>query len=1291
MSQAHKGSHLLLKNVVVGVDNYTSFLAHYDITEYDVLRGITPLSGNYVLFPYEGKFGGGISLEAATTNLLAGGITSVGVTSGNNYTFSVYSTPSSNSSTIEGFMFNSSTNSFSGTKTGVTVANAKLIQQRSGVDFSQILSANAAGTTVENTAVSGSTIVLDRGTNLSQSYGAGTWDGTMNDLTGSGPLALQKEGLDLTIVQTDLNSGFGSGTLTDAVVSTDRVTLAKQGTNVSKIADLQADWQAGSLVGMDATSTPNSIKLSSATRSGWQSTLGAWGYRKPISLQNITAYSKNGEPVRLTISSSSIKAGGADIRVVDNSGNIISHRIVSANDATKNYTIQFETRTIPANSVVTYYVYYGNANATSTSVTNMETNYEPITTFSSSGGAVHSHYSIWRNNNYYETYNANGVTLIGSSDDSAYNTVANFLFPYWNGTSLVTINTLIGSTNGRMHMTSNGASATALPYNDTVNNYYFVGLINLDQVGAVYAGAVPAQGNQTAGWKVSHNAHDYNDTTYRPASTVVFPSGRIQISITLGRSYTNGSSGGGVGLKLGNANWLTWNYNHGDCYVAILEPVIQSQGAEESSIAYTTSGAWISPVWDVSATVLPISSLYSVTTTSLPAGTSITLDVKTSPNNITWTDWIRASANNVPYDKYIQVRLNVTGDGTSTPVIDKLMVSYTAGYYASGTFLSAPIDLSTVVKSNGVATTLWGGSLPTGTSIVVEYSIALDGANYGAWKPIVGTTSITEIAKGTNLTIAKIKYRVTLNANSDRTSTPTFSDITFNVGTAYKTTGTWVSAPLSLNAVKWIAESSVSFSGSTPASTAVIVETSVDGGATWQTATSGNAISNIPANGSGNTVSVRVSLSTTDIAITPIMANLTLTVAARYAPIGSVVFAPMDISSVQWAYNSTITWVNNVPSGTAVTVSGQLSTDGGSTYGEWQVLTSGLPFLGIVNRFDATNARVKFKVDLTPSTDGSVTPSLSTVSTSIYSGYIPTGSYQTDPITVTVKGDTVSLVALANPVVSNSTATQPSAMFYYSKNNEEWVQVASGSEIPLAVGDTIKLKVDVDAGSHINNYMSVDYIRIDTKLVGAYPNRKTMTFKPYPQTSPLKFVKNGTFNWQLESGTLSTGYSDSTRPEGKISYPTDGVLSTQAGTISLWFKPSGSSSDGTLFYVNSNVYQMTYESGGVKMNDTTVSTEITPNGWYNVVYRWDVSASDKQYLFLFDENGDIIGADSSSLTPPALTNYTQFFVGSNGILAGNVMIDELRIDLIARTDEEIESWAYCGNPFYPRGVFGAAY
>lgn len=70
MSNSHKGDLLQLSGGVIPVDPNTSFLAHYDITENDVLFGVSPSAGAvFTLRPLEGKFGGGIAVEEGTTNL----------------------------------------------------------------------------------------------------------------------------------------------------------------------------------------------------------------------------------------------------------------------------------------------------------------------------------------------------------------------------------------------------------------------------------------------------------------------------------------------------------------------------------------------------------------------------------------------------------------------------------------------------------------------------------------------------------------------------------------------------------------------------------------------------------------------------------------------------------------------------------------------------------------------------------------------------------------------------------------------------------------------------------------------------------------------------------------------------------------------------------------------------------------------------------------------------------------------------------------------------------------------
>ncbi len=74
MSQAHKGSRLVAIGQLKSVSPETVFLAHYDITEKDVLSGVSPNASDvFTLRPQEGRFGGGIAVEEETANLVKNG------------------------------------------------------------------------------------------------------------------------------------------------------------------------------------------------------------------------------------------------------------------------------------------------------------------------------------------------------------------------------------------------------------------------------------------------------------------------------------------------------------------------------------------------------------------------------------------------------------------------------------------------------------------------------------------------------------------------------------------------------------------------------------------------------------------------------------------------------------------------------------------------------------------------------------------------------------------------------------------------------------------------------------------------------------------------------------------------------------------------------------------------------------------------------------------------------------------------------------------------------------------
>jgi len=95
----------------------------------------------------------------------------------------------------------------------------------------------------------------------------------------------------------------------------------------------------------------------------------------------------------------------------------------------------------------------------------------------------------------------------------------------------------------------------------------------------------------------------------------------------------------------------------------------------------------------------------------------------------------------------------------------------------------------------------------------------------------------------------------------------------------YRPSGTRISSPLNLDPVGIVESTSISWEATVPASTSLTVETSLDGGVTWQTATNGGSIPGISPgdNLEGKTLLVRQTLSTSDTTVTPQLHSLTVT------------------------------------------------------------------------------------------------------------------------------------------------------------------------------------------------------------------------------------------------------------------------------------------------------------------------------------------------------------------------------------------------------------------------------
>lgn len=98
-----------------------------------------------------------------------------------------------------------------------------------------------------------------------------------------------------------------------------------------------------------------------------------------------------------------------------------------------------------------------------------------------------------------------------------------------------------------------------------------------------------------------------------------------------------------------------------------------------------------------------------------------------------------------------------------------------------------------------------------------------------------------------------------------------------------------ISPSLDLSSGASATSSQISWTATAPTNTTIVIETSLDGGATWQSATNGGAIPGITAGMSlsGKSLLVRQTLTTSDPSVTPTLSDLTVTIGALYTAFAS--------------------------------------------------------------------------------------------------------------------------------------------------------------------------------------------------------------------------------------------------------------------------------------------------------------------------------------------------------------------------------------------------------------------
>lgn len=186
---------------------------------------------------------------------------------------------------------------------------------------------------------------------------------------------------------------------------------------------------------------------------------------------------------------------------------------------------------------------------------------------------------------------------------------------------------------------------------------------------------------------------------------------------------------------------------------------------------------------------------------------------------------------------------------------------------------------------------------------------------------------------------------------------------------------------------------------------------------------------------------------------------------------------------------------------------------------------------------------------------------------------------------------------------------------------------------------------------------------------------------------------------QAETKAYSTTFANPTRAVGNLLYMIP--MAQNPFTISFWAKtegwsgsypwyinmyPSGAA-DGNnrIFFRPSD--KVTIAAGRVVAGTIYITSNGTvsdiSNGWH--MY----SLTSNGTAMSVYQDGNLVASGSAITDLPTGTNMLLELFQSNPTF--NILIDELRIDNIARTDAEISAWYYSASPFWPRGLYRKPY
>jgi len=315
-------------------------------------------------------------------------------------------------------------------------------------------------------------------------------------------------------------------------------------------------------------------------------------------------------------------------------------------------TITFATGNLADNTVMAFlngYLYVGMGNSTNFRQVTPATGASASLTSTSNNFSVGSSMAASESANLFVVH-GNSTAFRRYNTSSGWTTLATFPETAGRGTSIARLGNhiygVLGNNRGRTYRYSEIANSweemASLPV-----GVYSGGQMISDGARYLY---IQTGGDNDLTAKQFYRYDSQNNLWERKADTpnIVRYGGGLGINTANGNIYSNQGYGGGF-----------WKYS-------------------QPTKTYTTSGAWHSPVYDLSS----VSSFESFTSTTAPAAgveNSILFYSRSSGDSIVWDEWepITTNISSLP-KRYLQIRIVLTGDsgGTVTPTVGDFSFEY---------------------------------------------------------------------------------------------------------------------------------------------------------------------------------------------------------------------------------------------------------------------------------------------------------------------------------------------------------------------------------------------------------------------------------------------------------------------------------------------------------------------------------------------------------------------------------------------------------------------------------------